>query len=287
MLNTKWRCVLHLLAVCALTSPALAADKVLSVVATATGASTATAYPGHTVEVDIRVDDAAMVAGAAFTVTFDPANLALAKVSSTYFGAFANLGLPPSAVSFSPLITNPVTTGAMLAAARPDNGSGTQVALFTLSFLVKGPFDNYPVSIPISISRSRISNTDAGFDAAGEDIPSLVGVGAGTYPAHTVQVVSFVLTIAIPDGDDDGIPDDWEVLHFSDKTTANGKSDYDRDGYTDLQEYLNWANNETDPAGGVFDPELTNAPGGIGYVPYDDDFWTIMIPVILNSGRQQ
>ena len=58
-------------------------------------------------------------------------------------------------------------------------------------------------------------------------------------------------------------------------------------GYTDLQEYLNWANNETDPAGGVFDPNLTNAPGGIGYVPYDDDFWTIMIPVILNSGRQQ
>ncbi len=114
-----------------------------------------------------------------------------------------------------------------------------------------------------------------------------MGVGAGTYPAHTVQVDSFTLTITIPDGDKDGIPDDWEVLHFSDTTTANEKSDYDRDGYTDLQEYLNWANNETDPAGGVFDPNLTNAPGGIGYVPYDDDFWTIMIPVILNSGRQQ
>ena len=199
MLNTRWRCMLHLLAVCALTSPALAADKVLSVVATATGASTATAYPGQTVEVDIRVDDAAMVAGAAFTVTFDPANLALAKVSSTYFGAFANLGLPPSAVSFSPLITNPVTSGAMLAAARPDNGSGTQVALFTLSFLVKGPFDKYPVSI----FRSRISNTVAGFAAI------------------------------------------W-----------------------------------------MFDPKMTTAPGGIGYGPYDDDFWTIMIPAILNSGGQ-
>ena len=199
MLNTKWRCVLHLLAVCALTSPALAADKVLSVVATATGASTATAYPGQTVEVDIRVDDATLVAGAAFTVTFDPANLALAKVSSTFFGAFANLGLSPSAVSFSPLITNPVTSGAMLAAARPDNGSGTQVALFTLSFLVKGPFDKYPVSI----FRSRISNTAAGFGAIS-----------------------------------------------------------------------------------MFDPKMTTAPGGIGYGPYDDDFWTIMIPAILNSGGQ-
>ena len=138
MRDTIWRCVLLLLAVGALASPVQAANKILSVVPTDIGAST---IPGQTIDVDIRVDDAAMVAGAAFTVTFDPANLALAKVSSTYFGAFANLGLPPSAVSFSPLITNPVTSGAMLAAARPDNGSGTQVALFTLSFLVKGPFD--------------------------------------------------------------------------------------------------------------------------------------------------
>lgn len=174
----------------------------------------------------------------------------------------------------------------MHAAARPDNGTGTRVALFTLSFLVKGPFDNYPVSIPIFISSSYISNAAAGYAVGGESIPYLLGVGAGTYPAHTVEVDSFVLTNTIPDGDGDGMPGDWEVLHFSDTTTANGKSDYDRDGYTDLQKYLNWANNETDPVGGTFDLKLTNAPG-VGYVPYDDDFWTIMIPVIINSGRQQ
>ena len=73
MRNTLWRCVLLLLAVGALASPALAADKVLSVVTTATGAGTVTAYPGQTIDVDIQVDDAAMVAGAAFTVTFDAA----------------------------------------------------------------------------------------------------------------------------------------------------------------------------------------------------------------------
>ena len=50
------------------------------------------------------------------------------------------------------------------------------------------------------------------------------------------------------------MPDDWEALRFSDTTTVNGKSDCDRDGYTDLQDYLNWANTETDPAEGVFDP---------------------------------
>lgn len=287
MLDTMWRCVILLLAVCMLTSPALAENKVLSVVATATGADTATAYPGQTVDIDIRVDDASMVAGVAFIVDFDPANLALAKVSSTYFGAFANLGLPLSAVSFSPLITNPITTGAMLAAARPDNGTGLQVALFTLSFLVKGSSGNYPIAIPISISQSRISNTAAGFDATGESIPHLVGVGTGTYPEHTVDVDSFTLTITIADTDDDGMPDDWEVLHFGNTTAANDTSDYDRDGYTDLQEYLNQANNETDLLGGVYDPKLPNAPGGTGYVRNNDDFWILMVPVIINSGGQQ
>ncbi len=67
---TLRRCVLLLLAVGALASPVLAADKILSVVATGTGAGNVTAYPGQTIDVDIRVDDATLVAGAAFTVTY-------------------------------------------------------------------------------------------------------------------------------------------------------------------------------------------------------------------------
>ena len=44
------------------------------------------------------------------------------------------------------------------------------------------------------------------------------------------------------DDDRDGMPDDWEKLHFG--TTARGSptdssSDFDGDGYTDLEEYLN------------------------------------------------
>jgi hypothetical protein len=53
MRNTLRRCVLLLLAVGSLASPVLAADKVLFVVATATGAGTVTAYPGQTIDVDI------------------------------------------------------------------------------------------------------------------------------------------------------------------------------------------------------------------------------------------
>ena len=112
-----------------------------------------------------------------------------------------------------------------------------------------------------------------------------MGIDAGAYPAHTVTVLPLTLTIENADVDNDGLPDAWEVDHFGNTTTANDKTDYDRDGYTDLQEYLNQAT--TDPAGGAYDPKLANAPGGTGYIATDDDFWTIMIPVIINSGRQQ
>ena len=288
MRNTLWRCVLLLLAVGALASPVLAADKVLSVVATDNGAGTVTAYPGQTIDVDIQVDDATLVAGAAFTVTFDAASLTLTKVSSTYFGTFADQGLTPTAVTvntvtwYSPLITNPVKTGVMLAAARTSNGTGAQVPLFTLSFLVQGSSGSFP----IAITQSRIANTAAGYAAAGELIPYLMGIDAGTYPPHTVTtVLPLTLTIANADADNDGLPDAWEVDHFGDTTTATDKTDYDRDGYTDLQEYLNQAT--TDPAGGAYDPKLANAPGGTGYIATDDDFWTIITPVIINSGRQQ
>ena len=288
MRNTLWRCVLLLLAVGALASPVLAADKVLSVVATGTGAGTVTAYPGQTIDVDIRVDDATLVAGAAFTVTFDAANLELTKVSSTYFGTFADQGLTPVAVTvdtvtyYSPLITNPVKTDVMLAAARKSNGTGAQVPLFTLSFLVQGSSGSYP----IAIAQSRIANTTAGYAATGELIPYLMGIDAGAYPAHTVLTVSpLTLTIENVDADNDGLPDAWEVDHFGDTITANATTDNDKDGYTDLQEYLNQAS--TDPAGNAYDPKVPNAPGGSGYVATDDDFWTIMTPVIINSGKQQ
>ena len=290
MRDTMWRCEFLLLAVGALASPVLAADKVLSVVATGTGAGTVTAYPGQTIDVDIQVDDATLVAGAAFTVTFDGANLELTKVSSTFFGTFTDQGISPAAVTvnettyYSPLIKNPITTGVMLAAARKSNGTGTQVPLFTLSFLAKGSAGAYP----ISIVPSRITNTTAGYPEAGEPIPYLMGIDAGAYPVQTVTtVLPLTLTIENADADNDVLPDAWEVDHFGDTTTANDTTDYDRDGYTDLQEFLNQTANATDPAGGTYDPKLPNAPGGTGYVATDDDFWTIMTPVIINSGKQQ
>ena len=88
------------------------------------------------------------------------------------------------------------------------------------------------------------------------------------------------------DTDDDTIFDAWEMTHFNDLTTADGTTDYDRDGYTDLQEYLNDKNEETDPQGGGYDPKTANAPGGTGYVASDEGFWEVMTPVIINTARE-
>jgi hypothetical protein len=41
------------------------------------------------------------------------------------------------------------------------------------------------------------------------------------------------------DTDQDGMPDDWEVHHNLDLAVANNNADFDGDGYTDLEEYLN------------------------------------------------
>lgn len=41
------------------------------------------------------------------------------------------------------------------------------------------------------------------------------------------------------DTDQDGMPDVWEIAHGLNPNSANNNSDFDNDGYTDLEEYLN------------------------------------------------
>lgn len=40
------------------------------------------------------------------------------------------------------------------------------------------------------------------------------------------------------DSDGDGLPDSWEILHFADVTTSDGRDDHDGDGLDDGDEYL-------------------------------------------------
>ncbi|MBM3882629.1 MAG: hypothetical protein FJ387_23390 [Verrucomicrobia bacterium] len=46
--------------------------------------------------------------------------------------------------------------------------------------------------------------------------------------------------LSAPDGDGDGIPDNWELVHGTNPDAADADADLDEDGHTTLEEY--WAN---------------------------------------------
>ncbi len=107
--------------------------------------------------------------------------------------------------------------------------------------------------------------------------------GSTSSSSYRVQFGFWPTLLLARDSDRDGIADNWETEYFGDLDTANGDSDYDRDGYTDLQEYLNHLAGKIDPAGGVYDPTASNTPGGTGYIP--NHFWTLMLPAIIGASR--
>ena len=277
-----------------------AADKILSLV-TSNGQNTIVLEQGDSIAIEVRVNDASAIAGASFTVTYDTANLKLESVESNFFGTFVSQDIPTpldqgyvtvdNTNYYSPIVANnvngltgAVTTGTMLAAARVENGAGTNVPIFTLHFILTGNAGTYFVSV----IQSKINNTDAGYSADGDLIPFFVGIGdAGTYVTHTVSTVNDA-SLAISgfiDSDHDDINDGWERANVPTGTTGDplavfSKSgDFDHDGYSDYQEYLN--RGILDPEGVAFSPTAINAPGGIGYGSSSNSAATIPASLFL------
>ena len=112
---------------------------------------------------------------------------------------------------------------------------------------------------------------------------------AAAYPTYLPDIVNGTVNIQMPltDTDHDGIYDGWETQYFENLTTADETSDSDKDGYSDLQEYLNFFYPvEKDPTGAEYDPLSANAPGGTGYNPiHKGNIWLLMLPAITHGRK--
>ena len=87
------------------------------------------------------------------------------------------------------------------------------------------------------------------------------------------NAVAYVQTDTIQpgaDSDNDGIADAWELLHFGNLTTANGLSDFDGDGVSDVGEYL--AGTDPNNAGDYL--HITSLTHGVSTPTYTTLLWT-------------
>jgi len=232
--------------------------------------------------VPISVSGTAILAGASFTITYDTSALHV-MVDSTFFDTFANQGIPQAEIDKvteeQPLITNHVTgTGTRVAAARATPGDATGDTEIFLLEIGLTSCDNAETVYPIGIVETVINNVDAGYAAEGEAIPYLVGADntqtdlSLAYPVIDVTSVTAGQVLFAgappPDVDGDGIDDPWEDKYFgnddgtadtTELAAADATSIFQRDGYTDLEEFQN----ETDPT------TMTD-PGLPGYTDSDD-----------------
>ena len=240
-------------------------------------------WSDQTVQIPIMVDNPATLAGAAFTITYS-SDLTLEAVESTFFDTFANqwaaLSSPPSplpppsvtvdSVAYDqPLVTNTITGGMRIAAARCMPASaGGETEIFTLTFSLNTGAD--PDKYEVDIVATELDNEGAGYDPGGETIPMLVGADLSVSdPADPDAFPVLLAATANPDAgyvtfdtdsDNDGMGDVWEEEHFGSTGAKDGSEDSDHDGYSDGQEF----DNETDPG-------VQDTAGGDGYDPVTDN----------------
>jgi hypothetical protein len=110
-----------------------------------------------------------------------------------------------------------------------------------------------PIPVPGVNTNDAITAYDSVLTEAGAILPKRDSVdtrvvdevrnGTGTIIDDEEQVGGWPELKSIKplsDSDEDGMPDDWEKQHsFDSSDPADGNGDYDEDGYTNLEEYLN------------------------------------------------
>lgn len=235
------------------------------------------AHPGDSITVRISVDQPAAIAAAVFALSYNTDYFLLSSVDSPFFGTFSEQWqslspvpdpLPPTEIQVdgvtytSPVVHKLFDGRVQLAGTRVQAGQ-TSTTLFDLRFTVA---ENVPDGIyPLFIAPISMNNESCGYSTGSEPLPLLTGEEEAILQVSLISGTILVQSSAGPDTDQDGIDDLWEKQVFGDLTTAGASSDYDHDGYTDLQEYLNQLAGVSDPAGNPYNPKEENAPGGTGY----------------------
>jgi hypothetical protein len=242
--------------------------------------STVTTHPGNNISVQVTVDQPEEIAAALLAVQYNTDYLELTSVASPFFSTFSEQWqslspvpdpLPPSEITVdgvtyaSPVVYKIFEDKALAAGARVNAGQ-SETTLFQLNFTVAAaaPDNTYP----ITIEAATMNNESCGYSAEGETLALLTGAteGENSFPDLPVSVTDgAVIVHTFSDADQDGIDDAWEEEFFGDLETADAFTDYDHDGYTDLQEYLNSIAGETDPEGNPYNPKEKNSPDGTGY----------------------
>ena len=241
---------------------------------------TVNGLPGQIITLDVVIDNPAAVSAAVFTVSYDE-KLSLTGVASSFFDTFSNQWaglvsppnpLPPTSVTVDsevydqPLLANTIVGAAdqktLIAAVRVSPGA-VEHLLFTLEFSVD--ITAADGSYPVSISHTTINNPSAGHDGT-EYLPILIhsktdesnlALAYESLPVSLINGLINVNTSEQADNDGDLIPDWWENYYFlGNITLLTTRGDYDDDGYSDYQEYLNRT-----------DPTVKNSAGGPGYKP--------------------
>lgn len=110
-------------------------------------------------------------------------------------------------------------------------------------------------------------------DSLDAAIAADVGAGSGGFVDTTDQAGGYPVLAAgsAPvDTDNDGIPNFFEFAAGSDPGLPNNNSDADGDGYTDLEEYLDWqaSPHAVTPTGQAVDVDLTTANGSRAGLAY-------------------
>ncbi len=163
--------------------------------------------------------------------------------------AFGSLLAPPGQGCDSPSPLRVLAVGdpvAVISALPDEVSNGTEVSMDGLnSTYLWGTIDHYEWEISIHgviVKWSTESSVSYRFRQLGI---YLVTLTVTTNDNKTNM--AFTAVYSIPDSDSDLMPDWWE-MHYFGNLTQSGSSDYDGDGYTNLQEYASG----TDPT--VKDP---------------------------------